>query len=118
MFDEKDREELLAVFDDLTQMARNSLENDVFVPASITKNSKRVGVEINFHYIYPLNPIHPQHNASDGGEAEDPETEHGLQESAILDQMQRLKNTGSYDDYTLEQLREKAIDILEDDIPF
>ena len=114
MFDEKDREELLAVFDDLTQMARNSLKNDVFVPASITKNSKRVGVKINFHYIYPLNPIHPQHDA----EVEDPETEHGLQESAILDQMQRLKDTGSYDDYTLEQLREKAIDILQDDIPF
>ena len=114
MFDEKDREELLAVFDDLTQMARNSLKNDVFVPTSITKNGKRVGVEIKFHYIYPLNPIHPQHDA----EAEDPETEYGLQESDILDQMQRLKNTGSYDHYSPEQLREKAIEILQDDIPF
>lgn len=51
-------------------------------------------------------------------EDEDPETEHGLQESQIIDQMERLKGTGTYEHLSVEQLRERAIEILEDDIPF
>ena len=49
---------------------------------------------------------------------EDPETKHGLQESQILEQMEHLKGTGTYKDYSPEQLRERAIEILTDDIPF
>ena len=47
------------------------------------------------------------------------EPEHGLAESDILDQMEKLKKWGEgYEDWSPEKLREKAIEILEDDIPF
>ena len=50
---------------------------------------------------------------------EDSESEHGLAESDILEQMAKLKSVGDgYEDWSPEKLREKAIDILTDDIPF
>ena len=49
---------------------------------------------------------------------DDPELEHGLAEHDIIEQMEKLCQTGSYDNWSPEKLREKAIDILEDDIPF
>ncbi len=37
MFDEKDREELCNIFDELMDFARDTLKNDMFLPSSITK---------------------------------------------------------------------------------
>ena len=52
-------------------------------------------------------------------EVEDPETEHGLAESDILDQMEKMRSLHEgYENWSEEKLREKAIDILADDIPF
>lgn len=51
-------------------------------------------------------------------EDEDSETKHGLQESEILRLMENLKATDTYEDWSPEQLQERAIEILQDDIPF
>ena len=52
-------------------------------------------------------------------EEQDSESEHGLAESNILDQMEKLKSVGGgYETWSPEKLREKAIDILTDDLPF
>ena len=50
--------------------------------------------------------------------AADPEFEHGLAEADILNQMEKLRQTGSYDNWSTERLRARAIELLEDDIPF
>ena len=50
---------------------------------------------------------------------EDTVVEHGLSESAILARMDRLKKSGAgYENWSPEKLRERAIEILVDDIPF
>ena len=50
---------------------------------------------------------------------DDPELEHGLSESQILDQMEKLKKWGQgYENWSHQALREKAIEVLQDDIPF
>ena len=51
-------------------------------------------------------------------EVEDPETEHGLAEHDIVDQIEKLRDTGSYEDVSYMELRERAICILTDDVPF
>ena len=48
----------------------------------------------------------------------EPETEHELQESRILEMMENLKATGTYEGWSQDQLRDRAIEILQDDIPF
>ena len=42
MFDEKDREELCNIFDELMDFAHDTLKNDMFLPSSITKNGARM----------------------------------------------------------------------------
>lgn len=50
---------------------------------------------------------------------EDSEAAHGLAESDILAQMERLRQMDvGYENWTPEALRAKAIEIIEDDIPF
>ena len=50
---------------------------------------------------------------------DDSEVEHGLAESDILDQMEKMRSLHEgYENWSEEKLREKAIDILEDEIPF
>ena len=50
-------------------------------------------------------------------EESDPETEPGLQESQVLDQMEKLRQTGMYEGWDDYDLRTRAIEILTDDIP-
>ena len=48
---EEHREEFIEVFDEIAEMASNTLKNDNVVPASITLNREHVGIKIRFYKL-------------------------------------------------------------------
>ena len=109
-------------------------EGMIIVTQEGWEHSRGIMLELGFARgkgipIYTLNPQNVTNTASkdlvsknfsEGFQQgqDDSEAAHGLAESDILAQMERLRQMGEgYENWTQEALRAKAIDIL-DDIPF
>lgn len=52
MYTVDERDDLREVFDQITNMARDTLKNDNVLPAQITFNGEKVGVTIKFRKLY------------------------------------------------------------------
>ncbi len=53
MITDKDREELLKLFNKLQHEVVDLLDSNKVMPASITHNEEKVGITIEFRKIYP-----------------------------------------------------------------
>lgn len=109
-FDKKDRDELCEVFDDIAESVRKCLTEHRVLPSSITMNRERVGITVQFRKLSNTESEPPD-------PPEDPEE--NSREVSIQVQMQMMRDT--HEDYRKmdeEELRARAIEILDEDIPF
>lgn len=92
-----------------------------FIIVTLDGWEESLGIMVELGYArgkgFPISLLDPGSIQLDTEASDEPE--HGLAESDILAQMERLRQMDvGYENWTTEALRAKAIEILEDDIPF